>query len=109
MNTQTRVLPADVYDALELSAEAFGGIGAGRFGDPKNFDCPLCIYGHADFLDSGSPYGRAGALNEALGNAGITINANDTAVRRATGHMPGSGARITFAQWCQALGVERGR
>lgn len=53
MNKQKIVLPANVFDALELSALVFGGIGTGCLSDvDKNGnDIPSCIVGHGLFLD----------------------------------------------------------
>lgn len=54
---QKRTLPADVFDALELSALIYGGIGAGCLsltrtaeGDATEPE-PHCVIGHAMFLD----------------------------------------------------------
>lgn len=48
-----RVLPADVYDTLELSVLAFKGISAPSAyrGYPAG-DCPNCLYGHAEFASN---------------------------------------------------------
>lgn len=47
MNTKTvKVIPADVYDALEFSALAFGGIGGGCLNDSGG--APCCLMGHMD-------------------------------------------------------------
>jgi len=66
VSKQKVVLPADVYDALELSALIHGGIGSGclskpsdeivagsddSFWGPEYVEVPSCIIGHALFLD----------------------------------------------------------
>ena len=99
-----RVLPADVYDALEFSALVEDGIGAGRkFVVSTVGRVPYCIYGHANAL--------CGECGDALRAAGIrAIGDNDRAVadinaRKRTGNRD---ARVSFADWCAELGVERG-
>lgn len=106
-----RVLPADVYDALDLSALAFGGIGGGRVKD----DCftPLCAAGHARFLDSGKANGRAGVVRDTLDAVFVgddfVVGVNDRAVA-AINRRKGapSYARVTFEEWSQELNVVRG-
>ena len=122
------VLPADVYDALELSALVHGGIGAEYFiaeavGD--NPPPPLCVMGHAEFLDNAYmasaarvPVTRAVlaafGLNEAQGyGLGPIFSANDRAVRKlvhGNADVPvlDSGKRVTWEQWCKETGVVRG-
>lgn len=99
MKTQ-RVLPADVYDALELSALIFGGVGGNNMFAKDG--CPLCIHGHAAFLWNGD-------VGDALYATGITTFENDGAVQnvnRSEGRPPYD--RISFEEWCAALNVIRG-
>ena len=96
-----RVLPADVWDTLELSALAFEGIGAGHMFDA---DIPLCVVGHACYADSPS-----GAVEDALWAADIWGPSNDFAVRtinRRRGTY--SEARVPFEDWAKELNVVRG-
>lgn len=108
MKTATkRVLPADVYDTLELSALAYGGIGAGRAFDCPDGD-PVCISGHIYFA--------AADLNdeEEMRNALLLgheapIDVNDPAVRRINRRRGAPlNARVPFDLWRAELGVERG-
>lgn len=66
-DTPTRVLPADVYDTLELVAYGYGGIGAvWLYGDNGE---PYCAYGAAEFAtDTGrrEPNPVAEALRRCL-------------------------------------------
>lgn len=109
MMTTQRVLNKDVYDTLEFSALAFGGIGGGSM-----FDCdetgavevPFCAVGHLRFFsgDTDVEYvttkGGAGA---------ISVWENDAAVREINRRRRAfPGARVTFKQWCKELNVIRG-
>lgn len=112
MTKAKRVLPSDVYDTLELSALAFGGIGGGVWyeyeaeRDPRTglskIVAPVCAIGHWEFARG--KYNRAMALHD------ITTDESDNAVvsinkrRRRDGYQ-----RVTFERWCAELGVERGR
>lgn len=102
-----RVLPADVYDALELSALAYGGIGAGSWsqwgGDMAG--APYCAFGHAGHLDAFGCH----TVAEALADARIGVCTNDNAVIRINTRagMPGMN-RVSFEDWCAELGVVRG-
>lgn len=116
-STTARVLPAAVFDALELSALIHGGIGAGMWwvweweggtiGGVLSSAMPYCAEGHANFLDGGltrRPVARA------LTVAGICVGTNDDAVRainkrRRSGP---SGARVPFRLWTRHLEVQRG-
>lgn len=113
MSTMTkRVLPADVFDALEFSALVFGGIGAGRFTEGGGLmaarngtAAPICAHGYACFLDGWTDFGCARALSR----VSIGVPANDDAVAHLNGQRGrDSGSRISFADWCRELGVERG-
>lgn len=109
--TTTRVLPADVFDALEFSALVYGGIGSLRRTEEreKSFEdlrigvaTPRCVFGHALFLDG------AGAMcEEALISVDINVYTNDDAVK-AVNERKGGVGRVSFADWCAELGVERG-
>ena len=110
----TRVLPADIFDALEFSALVHGGIGARQYFAQEDHRAPLCIIGHACFLDGrDAPLGLSwsnsvGGVERAVRQLGLCIvHENDNAVDRlADSEDPD--ARIPFDAWCQALGVVRG-
>lgn len=90
-------LPADLYDALELAAEVFGGVGAGNdFRDGE----PWCIHALALFLDP------SGALSSLLYRHGVRRTGSDVAVHDVTGNVWWS-TRIPFQEWAQAAGVVR--
>lgn len=99
------VLPAHVFDTLELSALAYGGIGAEKASDV--WGVPLCVAGHA--YDAGMvPEGQLGAVTF-LSWYGLSVRESDAAVwaiNRRRRRVPG--ARVPFAGWCAELGVERG-
>lgn len=105
-----RVLPADVFDAMEFSALAFGGIGPFSVMTLRR---PCCAYGHAAFVCDVIPVASCDAKTTdagvALASAGITVVINDRAVlainERAGRPMK---RRVSFADWCAELGVERG-
>ncbi len=91
-----RMLPADVYDTLEMSAMAYEGIGRSVYwtglGNAKR---PCCVYGHAGWAEP-----RGSTIIFALSQAGITLMGSDRAM--------GIGRRISFATWCRRLNVVRG-
>lgn len=96
------VLPADIYDALELSALAFNGIGHGRFDDGGDDDgtlCPRCVHGHAMFADNNAS-GAPSDLTDALWRAGLTYGTNDMIV--------GQGERISWDEYCRRGNIVRG-
>lgn len=98
----TRVLPADVFDTLELSALAYGGIGAGAF---FIYDGPCCIHGHAYEAEGNGDVG----ISLALRFAGIHPAVNDCAVNRINERKHKKcESRVSFAEWCEELGVVRG-
>ena len=105
-DTPTRVLPADVYDTLELVAYAYGGIGAVRLYDLSGGE-PYCIYGAAGFATGTSGY--ESPVAEALRRAYIGIVTNDVAVA-AINRRRGKPerARVPFRLWCKELNVVRG-
>ena len=108
---EKQVLPADVFDALELSALAYGGIGAGRYVAADEREAafhggvPMCAVGHAWHLEGLSSQEVTGAL--AL--AGIGFRQNDLAVRAINKRLNRDpNARVTFKQWAKELNVVRG-
>lgn len=114
-----RILPADVYDTLELSAFAYDGIGAyaastGPVADAEGNGNPLCVHGHAAFVCDVAPSSAYASRGTPVGNAlravGIYANTNDVALGDIIHRIEPSGAsrRVTFAAWCKALEVERG-
>ena len=107
--TLKRVLPADVYDTLEFSALAFGGIGRGKMNN--RFDIPYCAIGHAQAacgfsFDGG--YEDSGAdpspITRELEAIGIDWRVNDYVLRDIS-----VSTRISFPEWCKALNVVRGK
>lgn len=92
------MLPADIYDALELSALAFGGIGRGIdwLNDSEGATCPICVHGHANYLEDGTD-----AISRALYEAGISRYENDKRI-------VGSGGRISWATYCRRGNIVRG-
>lgn len=82
------MLPADVYDTLELSALAYGGIGGGFY---FSHGIPCCPLGHAR---------AAGILWRELFAADINECVNDHALGDA-------GQRVSFEEWCRRLNVVR--
>jgi hypothetical protein len=104
-------LPADVYDALELSAIAYGGIGEGTFGDWKdgNGTGPRCIVGHAWCLREGQPAHAGSAVSQALSAAGIDVSFNDRLVKRALDEGAGIGDdRISWDEYVKRGNIVRG-
>lgn len=100
---QKRVLPAQVFDYLELAALAFGGIGGGYLYDDSDV-VPFCVWGYAYGDDGGEPI-----VVDALNAAQISLGMNDIAVEAVNARRGRDrGARIPFAQWCLELGVVRG-
>lgn len=101
MTSMKRVLPPDVYDALEFSALAFGGIGAGSWGEP---DYPVCSIGHlvAAEVPGVNLMSRPPVVP-------VSEDENDDAVRRINRRKKKSGtSRVTFSEWCRELGIVRG-
>lgn len=100
-----RVLPADVFDALELSALAFGGIGRGRYAHGEDTDAlrdgsgsPCCVVGHCAMLTGEGVFGNE-ALR-ALSRIGIGEDENDDAVPK--------GRRLSWPAYCAKLNIVRG-
>jgi len=111
-----RVLPAIVFDFMELSAEAFGGIGGGSYGNYGYLDgaaAPTCAIGIARVAktpENAEVFAYFPEPESALRAALIDESANDNAVARVNKRrgVPRSGARIPFALWAAALNVVRG-
>lgn len=111
-----RVLPADVYDALEFGALAVDGIGAKRFFDPQKLypfledhNAPVCALGLAAFVDGCDPF-TSGPVAMALHGARIYPSTSDHAVhnvnlRRGSADTT---ARVPFPDWASELGITRG-
>lgn len=109
-----RVLPADVYDTIELVAYAYGGIGRGFFaltaegehvyGDDPRAAYPVCARGMEQF--AGIPHGKRGTRT---GWNGAVAHDNDYAVKRINWRRRRSpGTRVPFSLWCKELNVVRG-
>jgi hypothetical protein len=105
-----RVLPADVYDALEFSALVFGGIGGITSYDPPGSDAPNCAYGHAAHVTNVRSILADTPTLVALRTAGIdAVFDNDSAVGRLDARKGRRrGVRVTFREWCRELHVIRG-
>lgn len=107
-----RVLPADVYDALELSALAFGGIGAPQVWERTNNDVPCCIWGHSAFA-TGHEYSfnDKSPVRKALNRVRIDgADDSDPAVYAINDRRRRPrDSRVSFAAWCAELGVVRGK
>jgi hypothetical protein len=108
---EERVLPAAVYDTLELSALAFGGIGAHWLFDTQNAsDAPFCVFGHAGFATNRPEFSNpiATALDKIFDLDAVTAN-NDAVVRiNNRKRIPVESARVSFAEWCKELNIVRG-
>lgn len=99
-----RVLPAKVYDAIQLSALMYGGIGAGRWADGE---VPVCYVGHLHAtgniksLLALDPFGISELHNdEAVMGCRLTLPVTLDVGKRA--------GRISFEEWCKRLDVVRG-
>ena len=109
--SQERVLPADVFDTLELAAYAYGGVGAGSdYQYSEDGELPLCVFGLACEA-GGSSF--VGPVPDALGMAGISRGTNDEAVRAINirkGLSPHRlNSRVDFlTEWVPELNVVRG-
>lgn len=116
-----RVLPPDVYDSIELTALAFGGIGADWLFDVGNEPSaspdaiPICVHGCAIFATDDARMGAFGTkwlsndISQALFAAAIDANENDRAVRDINFRLNRPETRpVTFKRWARELGVVRG-
>ena len=123
MNKPQIVLPADVYDTLELSAHVYGGIGAGRFYEYKesmfgNSDpiAPMCLVGHIedvandDFDNAGNDAVKeiAQIIERELGSTVLTVF-NDRAVETINKRKNApDDARVSWEEYCTELNIVRG-
>lgn len=128
------VLQRDIYDTLELSSYAFGGIGAGTYNEgeddvtdyvgedgelldgsfeslgveisvtPPNLLAPVCAVGHAAFSAIPRRFDWYTLVN------GNTVSENDEAVTRINTRKGtlDVAARVTFHEWARELNVVRG-
>lgn len=128
--TAPRTLPADVYDALELSALIHGGVGSCHL---ANDGVPHCIIGHAMFLDGYDPTTQnedhiredapiTAALVQAFPRLGIEnayyddsylvkVRAVEAANDNAVCSIPLTDIeqqKVTWRRWCKQLNVVRG-
>lgn len=112
--SKPRVLPADVYDALEFGALTVDGIGGkeffevGKGGYTYDPNKPVCAIGLANFLDGDG----VGEVTRALNTAGIYPSLSDHAVynvnmRRGVVR-DAETARVPFPDWASELGITRG-
>lgn len=120
MRSKKRILAADAFDALELSALIFGGIGADHFATPLT-ECypdpgtgsPVCILGHAGFVTETDSY-TANPVGSALaaaydGDVWKAAEANNDAVRAINhrrGYLPS--ARVSWREYTKETGLTRG-
>jgi hypothetical protein len=109
------IIPADVYDTLELSAHAHGGIGLDQM-YLKDRKTPCCLLGHieeaAGKSDAGFDYSAQNemmdAIRDAQGSSSIS-GENDTAVAQINQRLGRARtARVSFAQYVAARGWVRG-
>jgi hypothetical protein len=129
------VLPADIFDTLELSAYAFGGIGAGTYNDGE--DDATDFVGEegellnfrrgydVEFQGADAPAPKLIAPVCAVGHAafaaiprsfdwfsmidGNTITANDDAVEAINARKGVElSTKVTFEEWARELNVVRG-
>lgn len=107
-----RVFPADVFDTLEFSALAFGGIGAGRYFERERdsinrasaLDRPVCAIGHAHAVDP------TREVEDTVRRVNIHGDVSDAAVKaiNARRGVTPRKSRVSFTDWCAELGVVRG-
>lgn len=97
-----RVLPADVYDTLEFSALAFGGIGKDSYyvfaADRATILGPCCAAGHLAFARG----------DDADYWAHMLLQEHDCGPDENDGAIRDSEDRISFPEWCRRLNVVRG-
>lgn len=117
MSPVERVLPADVFDALELSALAFGGIGAGawyedttgeRYVGWRDDRVPFCAIGHAEFVDAGVAVAALKAVGIDIGLNDISVQAINLRKNPRPERSLDLQKRVPFRDWCSELGVVRG-
>lgn len=108
---QQIVLPADVYDTLELSALAEGGIGYGRFSTATvgGAEQPCCIIGHAKACDYESQRTEWGTIWQALLRAEIGVSFNDRLISDAIGSVAANqGVRLSWDAYVKLGNIVRG-
>jgi hypothetical protein len=106
------VLPADMYDALELSAHAHGGIGAPRVFDVGDAT-PCCFYGHASFVTNNGPEDSinnviSDKLCKHIAGPGYYSDEAVYAINVRLGKGSRCGDRVTFKQWAKEMNIVRG-
>lgn len=101
-----RVLPADVYDALEFSALVYGGIGAGRSFDGP---VPVCLFAHAEHADISFTALDSANISPVFPEYEDGV-ANDPAVRAINARLgnPDRDARVPFDALMAELNITRG-
>ncbi len=129
-NPVALVLPADIYDTLELSALAFGGIGGGKwlvseyvgdnrasFADNLFETVPCCLEGHCDYATL-AEYNGGSELNAEIeqllyendGGPISPIVFNDTLVERINrARGKPDTARVTFKSYVKYGNIVRGQ
>jgi len=95
------VLPAEVFDLLELAAEAHGGIGCGAMYADCEAQEPLCAHGLLEFAKGEGGWNYQPELLA----VGLSPGRNDGAFKFKE-HQRGQ--RLSFKEWCRRLGVGRG-
>lgn len=106
---EKRILPADVYDALEFSALAFGGVGGqawftdGSVTGNTPDACPICIAGHAYAIEP------AAILDNAIRRLVPSLGQNDAAVQRINRRKGAkSNARVSWKEYTREIPIVRG-
>lgn len=108
-----RPLDPDIYDALELSAMEFGGIGRLiAYESDSEWDSvvvkPVCLWGHLDYIGAYNDLSTNSlSLEKALN--GPIVSENDKGVLNINlkkGRDPN--ARVSFEEWCEYFGIVRG-
>jgi hypothetical protein len=85
-------LKPEIFDALHLSALAFGGIGRGNW---TLGGTPHCIHGHAEALGE--------HISDELYYANLGVKNNDSALRKAGVSLH---ERVSFLRWRKLVGVD---
>lgn len=96
------VLPADEFDALEMSVYVAGGVGRGIFFEDHFWHgcAPVCLLGHLAFVHNTS----AGMLPNP-----VSTTRNDAAVDRINARKGAPhGARVSWEEYTKELPLVRG-